>query len=108
MMPSQAPARPVDLTGWRKRNGISLAAIAAATKISVRYLEAIERGKFRHLPGGAYGLSYIRQYAQAIHYDVDRLVEYYRVARSEEPSAPAPEPPGTWIRRVWVRIRSLS
>ena len=107
MMPSQAPARPVDLTGWRKRNGISLAAIAAATKISVRYLEAIERGKFRHLPGGAYGLSYIRQYAQAIHYDADRLVEYYRVVRSEETFAPAPDPPGTWISRVWVRIRSL-
>jgi len=107
MIPTQAPARPVDLTGWRKRNGISLSAIAAATKISVRYLEAIERGKFRSLPGGAYGLSYIRQYAEAIHYDVDRLVEYYRVERPEESSTAAPQPPDTWIRRVWLRVRSL-
>lgn len=97
--------RPADLTGWRKRNGISLSAIAAATKISVRYLEAIEHGKFNSLPGGAYGLGYIRQYAEAIHYDVDRLVERYRVAVSEP--APPPPPPDKLIRRVWRRIRSL-
>jgi cytoskeletal protein RodZ len=104
MISRRAPARPVDLTGWRKRNGISLSAIAASTKISLRYLEAIERGKFHSLPGGAYGLGYIRQYAEAIHYDVDRLVERYRVEMSEPASPPIPD---KWTRRVWQRIRSL-
>ena len=97
------PLLQVDLTGWRKRKGISLPAIAAATKISVRYLEAIERGKFNSLPGGAYGVSYIRQYAQAIHFDAESLVERYRVATSEPPPPP---PPDKWTRRVWRRLRS--
>jgi len=70
----------------------------------VRYLEAIERGKFNSLPGGAYGIGYIRQYAEAIHYDADRLVESYRVAMS----GPPPPPPDKLIGRVWRRIRSLS
>jgi cytoskeletal protein RodZ len=98
------PARSVDLTGWRKRNGVSLSAIAAATKISVRYLEAIERGKFRCLPGGAYGMSYVRQYAEAIRYDPDRLLERYRVETSEPELQ---KPPDAWLRRTWLRIRSL-
>jgi len=104
-MPRPTPARPVDLTGWRKKKGISLSAIASATKISERYLEAIECGQFRILPGGAYGVGYIRQYAQAIHYDADRLIERYRAAITE-PSQPAP--PDKWTRRMWQRIRSLA
>lgn len=97
--------RPIDVSSWRKKNGISLSAISAATKISERYLEAIERGKFRSLPGGAYGLGYIRQYAEAIHYDVDYLVERYRAATSEPQ---APKPPDRWTLRVWRRIRSIA
>jgi len=95
----------IDLAGWRKKNGLSLSAIAASTKISVRYLEDIEHGKFGSLPGGAYGLGYIRQYAQAIHYDVDRLVERYRAATSEPAQPQAPE---KWTIRFWRRIRSLA
>ena len=91
-------ARPIDLTGWRNKNGISLSAIAAATKISERYLEAIEHGKFRSLPGGAYGVGYIRQYAQAIHYDPDRLIESYRAATSQ------PQEPESWTRRLLRRL----
>ena len=93
-------ARPIDLTGWRNKNGISLSAIAAATKISERYLEAIEHGKFRSLPGGAYGVGYIRQYAQAIHYDPDRLIESYRAATSE----PQPQEAESWTRRLLRRL----
>jgi cytoskeletal protein RodZ len=101
MISHPTPARSVDLTGWRKRNGVSLSAIAAATKISVRYLEAIERGKFQSLPGGAYGLSYIRQYAEAIHYDPSQLLQRYRVETSE----PEPVPPDSLLRRIWRRLR---
>lgn len=61
----------------RKNRGIALEQIAEATKISVRSLEAIERGDFRKLPGGIYNTSYIRQYARAIDYDEATLLEYY-------------------------------
>jgi len=61
----------------RRNRGISLEAIADATKISVRSLAAIEQGDFRRLPGGIYNTSYIRQYARAIDYDESVLLEYY-------------------------------
>jgi len=89
---------------YRKKKGISLPAIAAATKISVRYLEAIETRDFKRLPGGAYGISYIRQYAQAIGYDPRDLVESFRrFGRPERPIRPR----AMWILRLWGRIRSM-
>ena len=68
----------------RQNRGISLEQIAKATKISVRSLEAIERGDFRKLPGGIYNTSYIRQYARAIDYDESVLLEYYKQQMSAE------------------------
>ncbi len=64
----------------RRNRGISLAQISASTKISVRSLEAIERGDFGKLPGGIYNTSYIRQYARAIDYDEGTLLSYYHRA----------------------------
>jgi hypothetical protein len=99
---------PADWIECRKRNGVSLPAIAASTKICSRYLEAIEGGRFDKLPGAAYNLSYIRQYARAIHFEEDKLLEYYRdLVRSEEASKPAPPAPLTWTGRVRDCLRSL-
>lgn len=61
----------------RRNRGISLNQISESTKISVRSLEAIERGEFRKLPGGIYTTSYIRQYAQAIDYDEAAILAVY-------------------------------
>jgi cytoskeletal protein RodZ len=61
----------------RRNRGISLQQIAESTKISVRALEAIERGEFRKLPGGIYNTSYIRQYARAIDYDEAAILAVY-------------------------------
>ncbi len=67
------------LSTIRRNRGISLQQIAESTKISVRSLEAIERGDFRKLPGGIYTTSYLRQYARAIDYDeANLLAAYYR------------------------------
>ena len=72
----------------RRNRGISLEQIAASTKISVRALEAIERGEFRKLPGGIYNTSYIRQYARAIDYDETAILAVYY--REMTPQIPAP------------------
>jgi cytoskeletal protein RodZ len=64
----------------RRNRGISLDQIAASTKISVRSLEAIERGDFQKLPGGIYNTSYIRQYARAIDYDESAILAVYQQA----------------------------
>ena len=65
------------LAAIRRNRGISLEQIAASTKISLRSLEAIERGDFRKLPGGIYNTSYIRQYARAIDYDEAAILAVY-------------------------------
>lgn len=65
---------------WRQRKGISLAAIADTTKLSVRHLEAIETGNFGRLPGGIYATSYIRQYAKAIGIDPAAILARYQAA----------------------------
>ena len=62
----------------RRNRGITLQQISETTKIGVRSLEAIETGDFRVLPGGIYATSYIRQYARAIDYPEDNILEIYR------------------------------
>jgi cytoskeletal protein RodZ len=68
---------PQDLPLLRHQKGISLNQIAEATKIGVRYLEAIECGQFARLPGGIYNISYIRQYAKAIEVSADSILDCY-------------------------------
>jgi len=59
-----------DLAALRQSKGITLEQIADSTKISIRYLRAIEEGRLAILPGGVYSTSYVRQYAQAIDYQL--------------------------------------
>ncbi len=86
----------------RRNRGISLEQIAESTKISVRSLEAIERGEFRKLPGGIYNTSYIRQYARAIDYDESTILAVYH--REMTPAAARPAPP----RRTFGSFRPAS
>ena len=64
----------------RRQKGLSLQEISAATKITVRCLEAIEAGHFERLPGGIYNTSYIRQYARAVDVDEFELLGHYHAA----------------------------
>jgi cytoskeletal protein RodZ len=75
------------LASIRRNRGVSLEQIAESTKLSVRFLEAIEHGDFRKLPGGIYNTNYIRQYARAIDYDEAALLAFYR--RQTSPAAGA-------------------
>ena len=65
------------LTKIRRNRGISLEQISQDTKIGRRSLEAIECGDFSKLPGGIYTTSYLRQYARAIDFDENTLLDYY-------------------------------
>ena len=82
-------ASSLALSTIRENRGISLQQIAESTKISVRALEAIERGEFQKLPGGIYTTSYIRQYARAIDYDEATLLAVYHRAANSGDSSPA-------------------
>ncbi|MGE5648527.1 MAG: helix-turn-helix domain-containing protein [Acidobacteriota bacterium] len=70
--------KELDLPAIRQHKGVSLRQIADTTKISMRFLLAIEKGDWKQLPGGIYNTSYIRQYARQIGYEETKLLAYYR------------------------------
>ena len=86
MPPQQNRPRPLDLIRSRKRAGISLEQIAEGTKISLRFLRAIEAEEFDKLPGGIFTTSYLRQYAAAIGYDATELLAQYDRKMNPPPS----------------------
>ena len=53
------------LVSVRRSSGLTLQQISDSTKISMRYLQAIEDGTLGKLPGGVYTSNYLRQYAEA-------------------------------------------
>jgi hypothetical protein len=73
-----------DLAGIRESHSVSLADIAMATKIKIRYLGAIEKGELDKLPGSIYTRSYVRQYARFIDFDEHELLTRCGLAIAEE------------------------
>ena len=66
----------------RETRGIALRDISEQTRISMRYLEAIETDDYRRLPGGIFNRSFIRAYAKFIGYDEQEAIDEY--AREQE------------------------
>jgi cytoskeleton protein RodZ len=61
----------------RETRGIALRDISEQTRISMRYLEAIESDDYRRLPGGIFNRSFIRAYAKFIGYDEQQAIDDY-------------------------------
>ena len=61
----------------RERKGISLRQIAAATKISIAALEALERNDISRLPGGIFSRAFVRSYAIEVGLDPDETVRKF-------------------------------
>lgn len=61
----------------REARGIALREISEQTRISMRYLEAIEGDDYKRLPGGIFNRSFIRAYAKFIGYDEHAAIEDY-------------------------------
>jgi len=85
----------------REMRGVSLEEISAATRISTRFLEAIENEKWEELPGGAFNRGFIRAIARFLGLDEDGLVaEYALETKGAHDVRPTPEHPGE-IPRNW-------
>ncbi len=71
----------------RELRGISLREVAEATKISLRYLQALESNRFDLLPGGVFNKGFVKAYAQFVGLDPEATVNAYvleeRSARTE-------------------------
>jgi cytoskeletal protein RodZ len=95
-----------DLSLIRASKGLELDDISRATKISTRYLEAIEHCDFQVLPGGVFNTSYLRQYARAIEYDEWDLLAFYSAVTSARQAElpPAPEPASWRCTRLAVPL----
>lgn len=53
----------------REIKGISLTDIAESTNIKIHFLSALENGKYRELPGRAYAIGFLREYAKYVGLD---------------------------------------
>jgi cytoskeletal protein RodZ len=71
----------------REMRGVSLRDIAEGTKISRRFLQALEEDRVDVLPGGLFPRAFVKQYAAFLGLDPDRAVADFVAAHGE----PAPE-----------------
>ncbi len=67
----------------REMRGIALREIANISKISIRYLEALEACRFDVLPAAVFAKGFLRQYASYVGLDPDEVVNYYLLAQKE-------------------------
>ncbi len=82
------------LRAERERQGISLASIAARSKISVSLLEGLERNDVSRWPVGIYRRSFMRFYANAVGMDADLVVREFLALFPDPAEPPAAAPPG--------------
>jgi cytoskeletal protein RodZ len=74
-----------DLKKAREAKKVTLEAIATATKITTRYLQAVEQERFDQLPGGVFRKSIVRSYARTAGLDEDVWVKrYLDISQPEE------------------------
>ena len=61
----------------REERGIALREISNQTRISMRYLEAIESDDYKRLPGGIFNRSFVKAYAKYVGFDERQALEGY-------------------------------
>ena len=66
--------------------GVTIEEISAATRISTRFLEALENEHWDELPGGVFNRGFIRSVARFLGLDEDALVAEYALETKNRPS----------------------
>jgi cytoskeleton protein RodZ len=88
----------------REERGLRLADVAAATRIRVRYLAALEEERFDELPHG-YAEAFLRSYAAYLDLDPQRVVDAYGSGLPPRQPIPARRP--SRGRRRWAPRRAV-
>lgn len=88
----------------REMRGVSLEEISAATRISVRFLEALENEHWAQLPGGIFNRGFIRSVARFLGMDEDGLVAEYAMETHERPEIAVWTKEPTRKKRNWFGI----
>src|SRR5215472_9146439 len=63
----------------RESYGSDIPRVAAALRIRAAYLEAIENGRYDHLPGAVYALGFVRAYAVHLGLDGEEAVRRFKL-----------------------------
>lgn len=66
----------------REKKGITLQQIQEKTRIGMRYLEALEEGRFEETPGEVYLKGFLRSYAEVVGLDPDAVVAEYKTLKA--------------------------
>lgn len=76
---AQRSAVGVLLRDTRMSQGLDIADVARALRISQRYLEALEKDRDQDLPGPTYAIGFIRSYSEHLGLDSEEIVHRYKV-----------------------------
>jgi len=73
-----------ELKRERELREITLREVSESTKISLRYLEALEQNAFENLPGGVFNRGFVRAYSQFIGIDPESMVDAYMLQENTQ------------------------
>lgn len=76
--PKNFPAVGSYLEAVRTQQSLSLATISERTHIKASYIEAIEQGAIERLPSRAYGVGFVRAYAEALGLEPLPVIERFK------------------------------
>jgi cytoskeleton protein RodZ len=110
-----------DLKSARNKRNLPLEQIADETRISARYLRALEEGRYGDLPGGMYNRAFLRTYCECLGVDAKAFLQRYEAdtaTTGEKPqkarskpfrpaSYPQPHPLAIWSILLGVTIAGL-
>jgi cytoskeletal protein RodZ len=97
----------------REMRGVSLEEIAGATRISRRFLEALETETWDRLPGGVFNRGFVRTVARFLGLEEESLLAEYSLAKGDPetpgPAASEPRPlPSVAKRRLpWMALAAI-
>lgn len=76
----------------RERKGVTVSEAAAATRMKVQHIEAIERNDFDYMPAPIYTKGFLRIYAEYLGLDPERVIREYLEQYPAAPPTPPPAP----------------
>lgn len=77
------------LKGAREAQGLSVGDVSAHLKLTIRQIEAIERGELSSLPGSAFARGFVRNYARFLGLDPAVFMSAIDASEKESPEIPA-------------------
>ncbi len=95
----------------RELRGVSLRDMADATKIGLRFLDALEKGRVDQLPGGLFPRAFVRQYAKHLGLDAEKVVAEFLYEHGESglpEKPPPPRPSGPLVPRGFLLFLAVA